>query len=182
MSFKTHELDSSLKEEQATIIVGRHIILKLVEKLEDKKVLEDPIAKTFLSTPDLAYNDVQKQIRRLIEIDTAIEKLVLKGSYLDFLNVLSDTKVSLGDVTEGLVKEFNTLSPRALFTKIANDMEKTITDLTKIDGQNYKKLFKIIREEAPQKFNEATKKGIEKLNKEVLLIEKSLKKKNKKWI
>lgn len=180
MSYNIYALDSSLKEEHPTIIVGKHIILKVVERPEDKRLLEEPRIKDFLNTQDLAHDEVQGEIRRLIVLDTKLEKLTSGASFFDFATALTDEKIEDDVLTKGLLEIFKTTPPQIFFRKLATKLEDSITQMKEIDTKAFSEFSRVMHDEVPKKIVEATLKRIEKLNKEVLSIAKSLKRKNKK--
>lgn len=180
MSYNIHELDSSLKEEHPTIIIGKHIILKLVKRPEDKRLLEEQLIKNFLNTRDLAHDEVQGEIRRLIVLDTKLEKLTSGASYFEFMSAMTDEKIDDAVLTNKLLESLKTTPPQMGLAKIADDLEEALTQLKEIDTKTYSEAFRIMRDELPKKIMELALKRIEKLNKEALLIGKSVKKKNKK--
>jgi hypothetical protein len=92
MPYLIQELDSSLKEEHPTTIVGKHIILKLVERSEGKRRLQEQLIKNFLNTWDLAHDEIQGEIRGLLVLDTKLEELASAASFFDFVTALSDEK------------------------------------------------------------------------------------------
>ena len=101
MPFKINTLDGSLKKEDVTIIVGKNIILKLVEGSDQNSLSGDPYVRAFLKTPDLTYKDTIKKINRLVEMDYRLDTLAYQESFFGFAqNLFFDRKVRkkfLGD-------------------------------------------------------------------------------------
>jgi hypothetical protein len=77
-------LDSSAKKENPTIIIGKNLLLKIIEDERKQVLLNDPIVKEFASIPNLADNVTGQLVDELIDQD----------EYLDipplFRNIIAD--------------------------------------------------------------------------------------------
>ena len=62
---KIEPLDSESMSEDITIIIGRNILLKLLEKDESKQLLSDKLVKKFLSVKDFCNDSVSSLIEEL---------------------------------------------------------------------------------------------------------------------
>jgi len=81
------ELDSSTKEENITLILGKNILLKIVEDLEKQTLLKNEAVKRFISIRDLCHDDM----RLLIEELTKIESLLIAPSKIRTLLTLAES-------------------------------------------------------------------------------------------
>jgi len=78
------ELDSSSREENITIILGRNIILKIIEKPESKALLEDELVRKFISTKNLCNEKNNSMLADIFEKESKLTGSGLQG-YLDNL-------------------------------------------------------------------------------------------------
>ena len=186
--FKTHELDSSLKEEEATIIVGKNIILKLVERPNQNILLKDPYVQAFLKTPDLTYKDTIGKINRLVEIDYRLDTLAYQESFFGFAQSLffdpNVRKKFLGEKAEREFEESMKKSMKeAKIEKSFKDFSKFLKELKKMSEKEidqFSETMSMIFTKLPEAYFKFIKKKIEESNKESIKIEKSLKIKNEK--
>lgn len=61
------ELDTSTKEENITLILGKNILLKIIEDLDKQALLKDKVVKKLISIPDLCLDEIRMHIQELIE-------------------------------------------------------------------------------------------------------------------
>jgi hypothetical protein len=66
-------LDSSAKEENLTIIIGKNILLKIIEDKKKQVSLSDPIVKEFVSIPNLPNNSIGLMVDQLIDQDVYLD-------------------------------------------------------------------------------------------------------------
>jgi len=188
MPFKTHVLDSSLKEEGATIIVGKNIILKLVERPYQKTLLKDSYVQTFLKTPDLTYKDTIKKINRLVEIDYRLNTLAYQESFLGFAQSLFfDPNVRKKFLGEKAGREFEESLKKSMeevkIEKSFKDFSQVLKELKKMSEEEIDQFSEVMSmglTKLPEAYFEFIKKTIEESNKESIEIEKSLRVKNQK--
>ena len=186
--FKTHELDSSLKEEEATIIIGKNIILKLVEGLDQNALFKDPYVRLFLKTPDLTYKDTIKKINRLVEIDYRLDTLAYQESFLGFAQSLFfDPHVRKKFLGEKADREFEESMKKSMkevkIEKSLRDFSKLLKELKRMSEEEidrFSEAMSMIFTKLPEAYFEFVKKTIEESNKQSIKIEKSLKTKNDK--
>jgi len=69
MPISIEQLDSSTTQENITLILGKNILLKIVENPEKKLLLEDNLVKKSISIPDLCYDDTRLLVEELIQMD-----------------------------------------------------------------------------------------------------------------
>ena len=74
-------LDSSLQEENVTLLHGRNILIKLIEDQKTQYLLADSAVKVFLSTEDMTCKEFRETIQKMVELDDEIER-VLQGKFL----------------------------------------------------------------------------------------------------
>jgi len=63
-------LDSSLEQENVTLLIGKNVVLKLIEDQESKSLLNDQHVQKFLATEDLAFRDFRKTMDKIMELET----------------------------------------------------------------------------------------------------------------
>jgi hypothetical protein len=61
------ELDSSVREENPTIILGKNIVLKIIEDSDKQGLLRNNTVKRFVSIPNLFNNEMRRLIDSLLE-------------------------------------------------------------------------------------------------------------------
>lgn len=66
-------LDSSAKEENPTIIIGKNILLKIIKDEKKQVLLSDPIVKEFVSIPNLPNNSIGLMVNQLIDQDAYLD-------------------------------------------------------------------------------------------------------------
>jgi len=66
-------LDSSAKEENPTIIIGKNILLKIIKDEKKQVLLSDPIVKEFVSIPNLPNNSIGLMVDQLIDQDVYLD-------------------------------------------------------------------------------------------------------------
>jgi hypothetical protein len=186
MPFKIHELDSSLKEDEATIIAGKHIILKSVERSDQKALLKDPYVQVFLRTPDLTYKDTIEKINRLVEIDCRLDTLAYQESFFGFAQSLFfDPGIRRKFLGKKADREFEESMKKSMEeTKIETsfqDFSKVLKELKKMSEEEidqFSETMSMVFTKLPEAYFEFVQKTIDESNKETLQIEKSLRTKN----
>lgn len=98
---KIEWLDSSAKKENPTIVIGKNILLKILENEEKRVLLSDPVINKFVSIPNLAN----------ISIGTMVENIIDQDEYLDIPSILRNL-VDNKEKLEGSIKQLE------LFMKI----------------------------------------------------------------
>jgi hypothetical protein len=68
MPVKTIELDGSVREEDVTLLLGKNIILKLVEDRKTEQLLSRPEVKVLLKTEDLCHKSLVEKMNLLLEL------------------------------------------------------------------------------------------------------------------
>lgn len=93
-------LDSSIQEENVTLLHGRNILIKLIEDQKTQYLMADSAVKVFLSTEDMTCKEFRETIQEMVKLDDEIEQ-VLEGKYfptsmaLDYL--MRDVLISFED-------------------------------------------------------------------------------------
>lgn len=59
MPIKWEPLDSSIQEENITLILGKNILLKIIEDPEKQMLLNDKVVKEFISIPNICHDEVR---------------------------------------------------------------------------------------------------------------------------
>jgi len=70
MPIRWEILDSSTKEEEITVILGKNILMKIIEDPNKQSLLKNDVVKKFVSIPNLCNNNIRGLIDRLIEQET----------------------------------------------------------------------------------------------------------------
>lgn len=72
MPFSVIELDSSTKEENITLILGKNILLKIIEDPEKQILLENKTVKRFISITDLCHEGIRSLFEELATFEDSI--------------------------------------------------------------------------------------------------------------
>lgn len=80
---KLEWLDSSSKKENITIIIGKNILLKLVEDEKKREILCDPLIKKFVRIPNLPNKNIAATIDQLIDQDVYLDTPPLLRSLIE---------------------------------------------------------------------------------------------------
>jgi len=108
MPVKTIELDGSVREEDVTVIIGRNIILKLVEDKRAEELLSTSEVKSLLKTEDLCHTSFVEKMNSLLRLldwsdlselhldtmSSAVIALFLVGVYMREFVALPKNKVA----------------------------------------------------------------------------------------
>ena len=114
-------LDSSAKEENPTIIIGKTILLKIIENEKTQSLLKDPVVKKFVNIKNLSHETTRQLISNLIEEEA-------KFSAPNFVKKLMAQK----DALEALAKSIEPIEK--LFEPIKNtQLFKSLQDITPKD-------------------------------------------------
>jgi len=70
MPIRWEILDSSTKEEDITVILGKNILMKIIEDPNKQSLLKNDVVKKFVSIPNLCNDDIRRIIDKLIEQET----------------------------------------------------------------------------------------------------------------
>lgn len=139
------ELDSSTKEENITLILGKNILLKIIEDLEKQSLLKNNVVKKFISIPDLCHDDIRLLIEELMQKEDRITVPSSKkafgsdGGYFPFevASSLGDTSITVKldepldkQISEKVQREFEKVD----YDEIQNVLARAIYELTgKVD-------------------------------------------------
>jgi len=136
MPISIKELDSSIKEENITLILGKNILLKIVEELEKQTLLKDNTVKKLISIPNLCHDDLRSLIEEVIKKESL---LIAPGSVKYLLEVAESKDVDV------------------LF-KIGDAFEKSI-----MSAKFYKNFEKVISQTAQREFGKMPRKDLESI-------------------
>ncbi len=78
------ELDSSTKQENITLILGKNILLKIIEDLEKQTLLKNKTVKEFVSIRNLCHDDIRLLIEELIKEEAFLFAPGLTRTFLSF--------------------------------------------------------------------------------------------------
>jgi hypothetical protein len=146
------ELDSYTKEENPTIIIGRNILLKIIEDPNKQALLKSNLVKKFVSASNLSSDDTRNLIHRLMEQEMYMTTPSLVRSLLqnkDKLAELSNLATFVEQIMSPLMKTelFKTVQEeQALGDSYAKKMlenKRLLPDLAfRIKGKVNRKLLK----------------------------------------
>jgi len=94
------ELDSSTREENPTIILGKNILLKIIEDSDKQALLKNDLVKKFVSTTDLSNDDLRTLIDKLMEQEAYITAPSLVQALLRNKDKLEELATSLGAIEQ----------------------------------------------------------------------------------
>jgi len=159
-------LDSSLQEEDVTLLHGRNILIKLIENPSAKHLLAEPEVKDFLSTEDMTSKQFRESIEKMIQVDASVEQ-ILQGSYLSSESLLLQSKNVMSEL-------WNTrLSLDTTRTLLA--MQQSSPDTKKGKSELMKTVAQVKR-----RWSEAVLSGLSKLDETIIENEKIAKSFNRK--
>jgi len=72
MPINIEPLDSSVTKERITVIIGKNILLKIIDDLERQNLLKSKVVKDFVSMPDLCLDDTRYLIEELFKEEALI--------------------------------------------------------------------------------------------------------------
>lgn len=108
MPYKVEPLDSSyVKEENIVIILGRNILLKIIENAQTKVLLDDEHVKRFVSTENLCNDENRSLIDKLIEKEQSIKAPSLVRKLIeekDKLEMMGPCLESLERIMRGVLQ------------------------------------------------------------------------------
>ena len=119
------ELDSSTREENITIIVGKNILLKIIEDPDKQTVLRNNVVKKFVSITDLCHDDTRNLIEELIREEAFLNAPSFART---ILNLSQNTEFS--KFLSGL-GEFESSMGKLMDSKFLKSLEKEVTPLLK---------------------------------------------------
>lgn len=70
---KIEWLDSSSKKENPTLLIGKNILIKIIEDKKTQTILEEPIVKDFCGISNLLEKKIRQIINELIDLDEFID-------------------------------------------------------------------------------------------------------------
>jgi len=126
------ELDSSIREENPTIILGKNILLKIIEKSNKQVLLCNNTVKKFISIPNLCNDEVRGLIENLLEQ----EAYLTAPSFLQMLIQNKDKLEKLPPYLQWLDQLLNPLKEAKLFKVLQENVQE------KIEEEEFKKLTK----------------------------------------
>jgi hypothetical protein len=85
MPIKTIELDQSTREEEVTLVIGKNLVIKLIENEQVKKLISEPIVQILLKTKNLCHKDFVEKMNKLIKISPIPIESVMRYRYPGFL-------------------------------------------------------------------------------------------------
>jgi hypothetical protein len=118
-------LDSSAKKENPTIVIGKNVLLKILEDEEKRVLLSDPIINKFVSIPNLINNSIGMMVSNIIDQD----------EYLDTPNILRN-----------LIDNKDTLEPSMKALEVFMKIFQPLMDSRFAKG--YEEVIKIEEEKA----------------------------------
>ena len=130
MPITIKELDSSAKEENITLVLGKNILLKIIENPEKQNLLKNKTVKKFVSIPDLCYDDVRLLVANLFEK----EAYLAAPSFVQGLLKEKDKLAQLKPVLDSLDQMLAPLKESKLFKameKLGSDKDTFTKELLK---------------------------------------------------
>jgi len=136
MPIKIEPLDSSATEENITLILGKNILLKIIEDPEKQRLLENKIVKQFISITNLCHEDIRLLIEELalledsivptsqvepIPIEAIREPSSLKPGETEISQETKEEIISVSSEMQAHMKEYT----KVFLDQISNLMRKT---------------------------------------------------------
>lgn len=119
-------LDSSAREEDPTIVIGKTILLKIIKNEKKRALLDDPLVKKFVSIPNLPAEKTRQLIDEIIQLETWLVAP-------KFLQTLVQNKDKLEQLTKTIAPFEKILAPlqdSMLFKGIKGD-DRAVEEWTK---------------------------------------------------
>lgn len=135
MPITIKELDSSTRQEKITLILGKNILLKMIENPETQSLLEDKVVKAFVSIPGLCNENVRSLIQGILKEESLVGApsfiRTLKDRYEDG-TLESTVKVadSLKDFTDAVN---SSLMSKIFEDEIGDSLKRAMKKLSKED-------------------------------------------------
>jgi len=165
MPIHIEELDSSAREENPTIILGKNILIKIVEDPNKQAFLKNRLVKKLLSIPDLCNDDTRK----------LIDNLLVHEAYLtapSFAQTLMQHRDKLEDLAASSQWFMQALAP-LMKSKMWKALEKSAQQTVEDDEKLLKK--EDLRADLLRRVKgQINKKNLQKLEKELISIDKQI--------
>jgi len=129
------ELDSSVREENPTIILGKNILLKIIEDPDKQTFLRNSTVKKFVSIPNLCNNEMRELIERLLQQETYLTA----PSFVQALMQGKDKLEALAPFLQWLEQVLTPLKESKIFKAVEMDVQ----------GNFEKDEFKKLAEQSP---------------------------------
>src|SRR3989337_1486492 len=128
MPFHIEELDSSAREENPTIILGKNILIKIVEDSNKQAFLKNRLVKKLLSIPDLCNDDT----RQLIENLLIHEAYLSAPSFVQTLMQHRDKLEDLAASSQWLMQASAPLTKSKMWKALEKTAQQTVEDDEKL--------------------------------------------------
>jgi len=149
------ELDKSSKQDNITVLLGKKVILNIIEKPYSKRLLDDTHVKRFISLPNLCRESRQQQLTHFFQVEsrfrnTCINESRLRHNINDVTSLVENKKFCLKHL-EDLRKNVNleelrkkedehSIEKYRLILYQQDQLERTMYDLSKITRRKKSKL------------------------------------------
>jgi alkylhydroperoxidase/carboxymuconolactone decarboxylase family protein YurZ len=100
MPIKWEPLDSSLQEENITLILGKNILLKIIEDPEKQMLLNESVVKEFISISNLCHDEVRSLIEELMEEE---ERILSDGHFYALYDIISRNIIPRDIISDFLI-------------------------------------------------------------------------------
>jgi len=142
MPIKIEPLDSSATEENITLILGKNILLKIIEDPEKQRLLENKVVKQLISITNLCHEDIRLLIEELalfedsiirtyqvepIPIEAIREPSSLKPGETEISQETKEALISISSEMQDSMKEYG----RVILDQISNLWRKTGEEIVK---------------------------------------------------
>ena len=163
------ELDSTIREENPTIILGKSILIKIVENPNKQEVLRNRLVKRLVSIPDLCNDDMRQLIENLLNREACL-------SAPAFVQALMKHKAKFEESMAAMQWFTQAFAP-IMKSKMTKAFEKSVHKSLKDDEKLLKQedlradLFLRVK-------GQINKKNLQKLEKEIISIDKNIERKS----
>jgi hypothetical protein len=164
MPITIKELDSSTRQEKITLILGKNVLLKIIENPEAQSLLEDNAVKAFVSIPGLCNEDARSLIQGILKEESLVgapsfirtlkdryedgtleSTMKVADSLKDFTDVMNSSRMSkiledeIGESLQRAMKKLSKEDMESLRSEMMRNLVGTI-DEKSVESSNEKLL------------------------------------------
>jgi len=138
-------LDSSVREEDVTVLHGRNLLLKIIEDQEARHFLASEDVRQFLETEDLCLKDLGHVMNRMLELEDQNDRRLAEGGSSYVLDVPFRMHYRRFKSRRAMLRDWKALVPISIW-KHAELPAEHIAVLKKRNEASMRELRKVDRE------------------------------------
>lgn len=160
-------LDSSAKQDNPTVIIGKTILLKIIENEQNKSLLKEPLVKKFVTIKNLPKDQTRTLVNEILQT----ESFLLAPKFIQVLMKNKDKLKQLTNAAKIFENIFIPLKDTKLFQNMQLDIareQKKAEMIVKNEDVIRDFMFKVVG-----KFNDST---VKKFEEKIVSLNKTLEK------